>query len=137
MRAREAVVSAIAAEPGTESAWIALAGVRRARRRTARALFVHVSAEGKVLESQMLPSDAEEAEGVGPKGAAEKLSCPATNDCWLATTQGWLFHLAPENERTLPLDEDPNFDGAHHLPARRSGPAADPARCAAARHIRA
>ncbi|MGA7704397.1 MAG: hypothetical protein WB998_05820 [Solirubrobacteraceae bacterium] len=110
VRAREAIVSSVAAEPGSESAWIALKapGVATA---TTRALIVRVSAEGKVLEAQTLPSNSEEAEGIGPKGAAEKLSCPAANDCWLATTQGWLFHLAPEVERTLPLDEDPNFDG--------------------------
>jgi len=110
IRAREAVVSSIAAEPGKDSAWVALKAPGNATA-TARALIVRVSGEGKVLESQVLPSNAEEAEGVGPKGAAEKLSCPAANDCWLATTQGWLFHLAPEGERTLPRDEDPNFAG--------------------------
>jgi hypothetical protein len=110
VRAREAVVSSIAAEPGSDSAWVALKAPGDATA-TTRALIVRVSAEGKILESQVLPSDAEEAEGVGPKGAAEKLSCPAANDCWLATTRGWLFHLSEESERTLTLDEDPNFNG--------------------------
>jgi hypothetical protein len=29
----------------------------------------------------------------------------------MVTTQGWLFHLAPDGERTLARDTDPNFNG--------------------------
>jgi hypothetical protein len=74
-------------------------------------VLARISSEGKVLEQQTLPTPREQEEGIGPKGAAARLSCPAENDCWLATTQGWLFHLAPEGERTLPRDEDPSFAG--------------------------
>lgn len=102
--AKNAVVSSIAAEPGTESAWLALKA-RGDSSATARAVLVRVSAEGKLLEEQTLPSASEQAEGVGPKGAAEKLSCPAAGDCWLVTTQGWLFHLATSGARKLPRDE--------------------------------
>ena len=110
--AREAVVSAIAAEPGSESAWLALQPPEGKGSLTAgRAVLARVSAEGKVSETQVLPSSAEGEAGVGPKGAATKLACPAANDCWLATAQGWLYHLASEGERTLPKDEDPNFAG--------------------------
>ncbi len=108
--ASKAVVSSIAAEPGSDTAWLALRP-REGPLDTLRAVLVHISAEGKVLEEQTLPSASEEREGVGPKGAAARISCPAAGDCWLATTRGWLFHMAPEDERTLPLDEDPNFDG--------------------------
>ena len=108
--AKDAAVSSIAAEPGTGSAWVALRAPGEPRL-TSRAVLVRISAEGKVIEQQTLPSAAEEEQGVGPKGSAEKVSCPAANDCWLATAQGWLFHLAPEGERTLPEDEDPNFQG--------------------------
>jgi hypothetical protein len=101
--AKDAVVSAIAAEPGTDSAWLALTSPESSSAQ-ARAVLVHVSAEGQVLEEQTLPSAREEEEGIGPKGAAAKLSCPEVNDCWLATTQGWLFHLAPAGERSLPKD---------------------------------
>jgi hypothetical protein len=105
--ARAAVVSAIAAEPGTGDAWLALAPPNQLG--LVRAVLLHLSAEGAVLGETTLPSASEEAEGIGPKGAAAKLACPAANDCWLATTEGWLFHLAPAGERRLPRDEDPNF----------------------------
>jgi hypothetical protein len=111
--AANASVAAIAAEPGTGTAWVALdpsesSSVNRAQ---ARAVLVHVSADGQVLEERTLPSDAEREAGVGPKGAAAKLACPAVNDCWLASAQGWLFHLAPAGERGQPKDEDPAFAG--------------------------
>jgi hypothetical protein len=105
-----AVVSGLAAEPGTGSAWLTLKAPGDLGA-SARAVVVRVSNEGKVLEAQTLPSAAEQAEGIGPKGAAEKLACPAPGDCWLTTTQGWLFHLAPDAQRDLPRDEDPSFAG--------------------------
>ncbi|MFI5004598.1 MAG: hypothetical protein ACHQE6_06250 [Solirubrobacterales bacterium] len=101
-------VEAIAAEPGTDSAWLGLDSPSDAQRPnpTASALVASISAEGKVSEAQTLPSG-----GVGGRGAAAKIACPAPHDCWLATTQGWLFHLAPAGERSLPLDTDPAFAG--------------------------
>jgi hypothetical protein len=109
--ARNATVAAIAAEPGTSSAWVALVSPTRKTSEPERAVLVHISSEGHVLEEQTLPSAVERERGIGPKGAAAKLLCPQASDCWLATTQGWLFHLAPPGERTLPKDEDPNFKG--------------------------
>ena len=106
--AKTAPVSAIAAEPHTRDAWLALAPVKASsaeRSPDQRAVLVHVSAEGAVLGEVTLPSAGEQAEGVGPEGAAAKLTCPAAGDCWLSTTRGWLFHLAPEGQRTLPRDE--------------------------------
>ncbi len=103
--AKGAVVSAIAAEPGGGGAWLALSSPL-GRAPQARAVLVHVSAEGVVGEERTLPSDEEEQEGIGPKGPAASLICPAPEDCWLATTQGWLFHLAPAGERSLPRDPD-------------------------------
>src|SRR6202012_1668438 len=47
------------------------------------------------------------AQGVGGKGEAAAISCPAARDCWLATQQGWLFHLT--DGTTWPQDTDPNF----------------------------
>ena len=111
--AKHATVAAIAAEPGTGSAWVALEAPTHnaSERKPERAVLVRVSSEGQVLEEQTLPSSSEQAEGVGPKGAAARLTCPQANDCWLATTEGWLFHLAPELERTLAKDQDPSFAG--------------------------
>jgi hypothetical protein len=101
-------VEGIAAEPSTESAWLALDSSTDARQPSpaTRALVARIAAAGAISEAQTLP-----AGGGGAKGAAAKITCPAVNDCWLATTQGWLFHLAPADERTLPKDEDPNFAG--------------------------
>jgi len=111
-------VSSIAAEPpsesetvaGEESAWLALSsGENSAEEPLAPALVARISSEGVVSERQTLPSEQETLEAVGPKGAAAKIACPAPHDCWLATTQGWLFHLALEGERQLPQDTDPAF----------------------------
>ena len=104
--AANARVSALAAEPGSGDVWLALSPPEEssAAKGPQRAVLLHISAEGAVLGEATLPSAAEEAQGVGPKGAATKLSCPAREDCWLATTQGWLFHLAPPDQRTLPVD---------------------------------
>lgn len=101
--AADATVSAIAAEPGTEDAWLALAP-RSGSSAQQRAVLVHISAQGEVLETQILPAGSEQIEGVGAKGAAARLTCPQADDCWLATTQGWLYHLAPEGERSLARD---------------------------------
>jgi hypothetical protein len=108
----EDVVNSIAPEPGTGGAWIALDSQddALAPSPTAPALVAHVSADGTV-ETQTLPSEAEVAQGVGPKGAAKAISCPAFEDCWMVTTQGWLFHLAPEGARTLPRDGSSAFAG--------------------------
>jgi hypothetical protein len=115
--AANADVASIAAEPGGESAWIALRkpGPTSATE-PARAVVVHVSAEGQVLQTVVLPSAAEEASThIGAKGGASFVTCPAAHDCWLATTQGWLFHLAGEGERTLARDE---AEGEYFCPER-------------------
>jgi hypothetical protein len=107
------VTEALAAEPAANRAWLALDSAADASSPSASAFapVARVSAEGQVSEERSLPSAQEQAGGVGPKGAGAKLACPAPNDCWLATTQGWLFHLAPEGERTLPRDTDSAFSG--------------------------
>jgi hypothetical protein len=97
-------VSAIAAEPETGGAWLGLVPVTGADNPTARALVAHVSATGQVTEEQTLPADG------APRGAVARIACPAAHDCWLATTQGWLFHLSGEGE-DLPLDTDSAFAG--------------------------
>ncbi len=105
--AKAAPLSAIAAEPQTDDAWLALAPIKNSTAfysSAQRAVLVHLSSEGAVLGEVTLPSAGEQAEGIGPKGAAAKLTCPAADDCWLATTQGWLFHLAPEGQRSLGRD---------------------------------
>ena len=110
----EDVVNGIAAEPGADSAWLALDSQTDAEgpSPTAKALVARISAEGTVSETQELPSAQEQSEGVGPKGAAAKITCPASEDCWLTTTQGWLFHLSrPGSSTSGGVDSDPAFAG--------------------------
>ncbi|HVW48472.1 MAG TPA: hypothetical protein VHA76_15555 [Solirubrobacterales bacterium] len=98
------VVSGLAAEPGTEAAWIAyghaneLAGTFRAR-------VALVRADGTVEGPISLPLEGEGAPAaVGPAGP---ITCPAVHQCWMASSSGWLFHLGPN----LPVDEDPAMNG--------------------------
>ncbi|HTA05584.1 MAG TPA: hypothetical protein VK774_04410 [Solirubrobacteraceae bacterium] len=95
------VVNSIAPEPGTGGAWLALDTPSDNEGPRAFATLARVAADGSI-ETQTLPSAAEVSEGIGPKGAAKRVVCPAFNDCWMTTTQGWIFHLAPEGERQLP-----------------------------------
>ena len=108
-------MSGIAAEPGSEDAWLALRAPTGADEGVS-AVLVHISAVGKVLGAQTLPTKAEAEAGVGPKGAAARISCPALENCWMATTEGWLFHLAPEGERTMRPNE---ISGFHNVIAYR------------------
>ena len=108
------VVRAIAAEPQTEAAWVALAGASEATNDPdASATVARVDAEGNITDVETLPSAAEVAAGVGPKGAASRITCPAPHECWLATTQGWLFRLTAVPGATSPggVDTDPAFEG--------------------------
>jgi len=101
-------VTAIAAEPGGGGAWIALDTQKDAARPSpsTSALVAHISEDGTVSEEQTLPAP---GEGIGPRGAGYKLACPAAHDCWLATTQGWLYHLTQPGEPPLEEDTDPAF----------------------------
>ena len=105
-------VAGIAAEPGSSTAWLALdaPGDLKNPNPTVPATLAHLEADG-TLSTEQLPSAQEGAEGVGPKGAAYRIVCPAHNDCWMATTQGWLYHLSEEGNRTLPPDTAPAFSG--------------------------
>jgi hypothetical protein len=103
--ARLASVTAFAAEPGDEDAWVAL-GPRSASEQQGRpAALLHIDAEGQVLGVQTLPSAEERAHGVGAKGSAVRMVCPAREDCWMATSEGWLYHLATSAERAAAASE--------------------------------
>ncbi len=105
-------VNSVAAEPDGESAWLALSSQENASKgAVAPAMLAHLSSDKTVSDRETLPTPQEAAGGIGPKGAADKLTCPAVNDCWLVTTQGWLFHLSNAGERFLPQDTDPAFSG--------------------------
>jgi hypothetical protein len=105
------IPNSIAAEPGSEKAWMALETQTDAERPspTESATVARIAADGSLSkeDEQQLPTA---GEGAGPKGAAAKIACPAPHDCWMATTQGWLFHLTTGSEG-LARDSDPAFAG--------------------------
>ncbi len=109
--AKDAMVQAIAPEPGSEDAWLALAPQSQTESEQSRAtaVLVHISAQGAVLGVQTLPDSAERALPSDASGVAERLVCPALEDCWMANVNGWLYHLARDGERTLPYSELPGF----------------------------
>lgn len=107
--ARDAEVRAIAPEAGSEDAWLALSQRSTEREATVAAVLVHISAQGEVLGVQTLPSPTERELPSNATGAAQRLVCPALEDCWMANVNGWLYHLAREGERTLPTSELPGF----------------------------
>jgi hypothetical protein len=97
--AQRAAVTAFAVEPGSEDAWLALGPRDASKQRGRVAALVHINPAGEVLGVQTLPSPEEQAHGIGPKGSAVRLSCPAPEDCWMATREGWLYHLATPGAR--------------------------------------
>jgi hypothetical protein len=105
-----AEVRAIAPEPGSEDAWLALAPPEDTEHeRSDEGVLVHISAQGEVLGVQTLPSAAERQLPSSDAGIVQRLVCPALEDCWMANVSGWLYHLAPEGERTLPVSQLPGF----------------------------
>ena len=107
----EDVITSLAAEPGAEAAWLALDTQNDALQPSpvAPAHVVRITASGTISkeDDELLPA----SEEAGPKGGAAKIACPAPHDCWLASTQGWLYHLSSGSEEQLPLDSDPAFAG--------------------------
>jgi hypothetical protein len=102
----EEAVIALAAEPNGENAWLGLGPLTEAQQvsPTAPAVVARVSAVGAVSAAQTLSAG-------DLKGGIARIACPAVDDCWAATTQGWLFHLAPADAVTLPQDTTPAFAG--------------------------
>jgi hypothetical protein len=102
-------VAAIAAEPGQQAAWLGLQQVSQAAQNEGASPppvnpeVQRISADGAVSEPETLTtSDA-------VTGAVAHITCPEAGDCWMVTTEGWLFHLAPEGEPTLPVDSESEF----------------------------
>jgi hypothetical protein len=69
-------------EPGGGAAWIG-AGFSSVEVR-------QVGADGTLGPIVTLPQPGEE---LSQKGGPEQIVCPASGQCWLATSSGWLFHL--------------------------------------------
>jgi hypothetical protein len=99
-RRDEAAANAIAPEPGEEAAWLSLEDGSNS------ATVARLQANG-TLQVEHLPTA---QEPVGFRGHAGPIACPASHECWLATGEGWLFHLTTGD--ALPANTDPLFDGA-------------------------
>lgn len=93
-------ITDIAAEPGSESAWVGFwpASERGARPFPAR--LARVQADGTVDDGVTLPLP---EDGIARKQQADRIICPAPGQCWMSTQTGWLFHLGGN----LPRDEAP------------------------------
>jgi len=91
-------VGGLAADPGSGGAWVGFRHQNDFPGSEARLAWI--GPEGEVERSKLLPGP---GAGIGPKGPAGPLACPAPGQCWLATEQGWLFHLGPD----LPRNGDP------------------------------
>ncbi|HEY2536281.1 MAG TPA: hypothetical protein VGI24_04780 [Solirubrobacteraceae bacterium] len=92
-------VADVAGEPGSGAIWASLAAAGLA---PAQAQVVRLHGDGTLDPVERVPAA---SEGLGPKGSAGPIACPAASDCWMATSEGWLFHLGADQ----PRDEDPNF----------------------------
>ena len=91
-------VGGAAAEPGGEGLWVGFRAPGDKSSPPARLTRIHL--DGTVDPPTVLPA---EGEGIGRKGAAGPIACPAVGQCWMATGEGWLFHLGPD----LPQNDDP------------------------------
>jgi hypothetical protein len=121
-------IAAVAAEPGTDAAWVADVPAGETGGQVPQlARIARIHADGTVDSATSLPGA---ADGLARKGQADRLACPAPGQCWLTTTTGWLFHLggalarddAPEMHRlitfrpqdaatiNLPPDTNPDDD---------------------------
>jgi hypothetical protein len=113
------IVESVASEPSTHSAWVALESTEEAAdgpSPIAHATLARVAGDGSVSDELELPG---EADAYGPKGAAETIVCPAVHDCWMTTTQGWLFHLSTAEERAHPdRTGDAAFSGNYLITIR-------------------
>ena len=99
-------LKSVAAEPNSSAAWIAVVSQSQPDNEAhVDRIAVQGTSSATVTDQVALGS----AQGVGPRGAASAIACPAARDCWLATQQGWLFHLTDGTQ--YPQDTDPNFAG--------------------------
>ena len=95
--ARTPVPQVVAAEPNESAAWIAT----QSQSDPNQIHVVRIEIDGT---SAQVTDDVNLGSGLG---VATALTCPAAADCWLATSEGWLFHLT--NGSSVSQDTDPNF----------------------------
>lgn len=91
-------VGGIAVEPGGGGTWVAFKHGDDSDASPAR--LTRIEVDGSVDPPIELPAA---GEGIGRKGPAGPIACAGVAQCWMATEQGWLFHLGPD----LPRNADP------------------------------
>jgi hypothetical protein len=96
----------VAADPGEQAAWVTLAGGEGGVADVDLLASADGGATWSISERDALGPE----QGVGPRGEAGPIACPAAHECWLATTEGWLFHLTVPGTQ-LAKDTDLFFDG--------------------------
>jgi len=92
----------VAAIPDTTEAFATVVPFADRHSANSKATLARVAANGATILTR-LP-----AAGAG-RGSAARVACPATNDCWMVTWGGWLFHYS--DGTALPRDTDPAFQG--------------------------
>jgi hypothetical protein len=83
-----------ALEPGGEAAWVGFSRLEDEFPPAARLARIH--ADGSIEAPLLLPA---EVEGLARKGTAGPIACPGIEQCWMATSEGWLFHLGPSPDQ--------------------------------------
>ena len=94
-----------------------------------RRCSLHINAQGEQLSERILPERRRNA----PKASAtrapwRRLACPQPGDCWMATSKGWLFHLAPAVRTHARPQRRPRLRTPDLLSPARPGAAPGPAR---------
>jgi hypothetical protein len=92
----------VAAVPDSDEALAAVVPFADRRSVNSKATVARIRADGSTSLTR-LP-----AAGAG-RGSAARVACPASDECWLVTWAGWLFHYS--DGAPLPLDTNPAFEG--------------------------
>jgi hypothetical protein len=96
----------VAPEPGAGDAWVTAGTTFSEQPPLPPAEVARIADDGTIIY------DVVPATGSGQTNrgsAAGPIACPATNDCWMVTKEGWLFHYT--DGTTYREDTDPNFFG--------------------------
>jgi hypothetical protein len=102
-------LTGLASEPGADAAWVALDSSGEQAQLARITASEQPGKQTIQIATKLTLGVGGELSEVGNRGKAAVVSCPASNDCWLATSQGWIYHYT--NGDQLPEDTDSNFAG--------------------------
>jgi hypothetical protein len=112
----------VAPDPGAGDAWVTVGQQTSDFVPLPSAEVARIADNGTVLEVDQLPSTGSGQASHG--SAAGPIACPAANDCWIVTKEGWLYHLT--DGTVYPQDTDPNFAGLIDYRPPDAGTASSP-----------